>query len=412
MLGRVEPRGQCQGPFLGRGDHACHVRPDRPDQSRWAEAERVSAVRPEVGGPVAPRQELEDGHELHSAKQQREGTGPAEPEQAPPHSVGPASPEDPSGDAEPSHGGHRHSRRRARHPGQSQQRSIRPERDRDRQEDRDRPRRIPPGILQPDRVARRGDRDEVGRLRVASECLERQDDRQPDEGAPIAEPGPSVGVVEPQGHPGRADQEHDVAVLKQHRRPEGVGHRGDGRPRRRDRPVSHERAHRGEGNRDVRDDVEADRPGIGQHGEDQLAGVEDGRRGIAQQRHAAVLLRHPERQPTGRPFLLHAKVERVIVIPAVPVGKLPPPQEDRAEAGEGQEHRAEDGQGERPGDRSRSHHSSVGSARPRPVPGRNRKGHASRHGPSCKNPTISARSAIRRSRRAETLAWINTDRTR
>jgi hypothetical protein len=78
----------------------------------------------------------------------------------------------------------------------------------------------------------------------------------------------------------------------------------------------------------VRDHVHPGGPRIGKGREDQLPGIKDGGRGIAQEGYAAIFLGLPEGEAPSPPFLLDSKVEGVVVVAGVAEAELPVMEED------------------------------------------------------------------------------------
>jgi hypothetical protein len=93
-------------------------------------------------------------------------------------------------------------------------------------------------------------------------------------------------------------------------------------------------------------DVEPRAPGVRQHRENQLSGIENCGRGVSQQRHPGVLLWFPERPPALAPFLLNTLMQRVIEMARVTKPELLAlkkswgitAQEQRRETNQGQDH--------------------------------------------------------------------------
>ena len=70
------------------------------------------------------------------------------------------------------------------------------------------------------------------------------------------------------------------------------------------------------------DDVDPRPPRIREDGVDQFPRIEDGRGGIAQQRHPRVLFGLPERPASRFPLRLHTLIERVVVVPGIAKAEL------------------------------------------------------------------------------------------
>jgi hypothetical protein len=179
---------------------------------------------------------------------------------------------------------------------------------------------LPPG--QTDGISPGAEPGEVRHLGIAPQCLHRQDHRQLDQRRPPSEPEPAVHRPDPEGQPRRADEKDDIAVLEQDRPAERVTQRTQGRARHARPPGSQQDQHPREGQRRVRDDVEPRPPVVAEQGVEDLAGIEYGGRGAAQQRHPAVLLGLPERPATGLPLGLDPPVERIVEVRGVAVGEL------------------------------------------------------------------------------------------
>ena len=94
---------------------------------------------------------------------------------------------------------------------------------------------------------------------------------------------------------------------------------------------------------------------------DELPGIENRRRGIAQQGHPAVLAGVPQRQPARFPLALDLEVERVVVPPDVAIRELFPREQDRPVA--------EDQEAQQTSQSDDGHHGSTHQGRsPRHVP--------------------------------------------
>ena len=90
----------------------------------------------------------------------------------------------------------------------------------------------------------------------------------------------------------------------------------------------------------MRDHVETGSPSIGEHCVDQLAGVEHGGGGIAEDRHPAILARLPEGPSAGSPLLLHSFVQGIVELAAIAVGELAIAEERAPETEEEQDQEA------------------------------------------------------------------------
>ncbi len=196
------------------------------------------------------------------------------------------------------------------------------------------------GATEEDRIRPAAEALEVGELGIAAEDLHRQDHRQPRDRPATPAAQPCVERQESPGRPRRTDQIDQGAILEQDRAAEGIADAGDGRTRRADAERPGEGDHPRERQERMRDHINAGREGIGQGPVDQLARVEDGRRGVAQQGHPAVLLGLPERPPAGVPLVLDLLVERIAVVRHVAEGELLAG-DRRAEAQADEQHEAD-----------------------------------------------------------------------
>ncbi len=185
---------------------------------------------------------------------------------------------------------------------------------------------------QPGRVGRRGHAEPVSRLDVPAQDDHRQDDRQPGHVPTAPSPEPAVGEQEPQRQPRRADEINRVARLEQDRPAKPVAQPAERGGRRAQAQPSEQAEHRPDGDQHVADQIGPRRPGIRHRREDQLARIQDRRRGVAQQGHPAVGRGVPGRHEPGRPLGLHPLMERIIVARRVPKAELLAPKQNRTKA--------------------------------------------------------------------------------